>query len=35
MRSARDELKDYAEEEGLNFSAILQNGIRRQLHLDR
>jgi hypothetical protein len=27
-------MKEYAEEEGLNFSAILQNGIRRQLHIE-
>lgn len=28
-------MKEYGQMEGLNFSAILQNGIRRQLRIDR
>lgn len=27
-------MKEYADEEGLNYSQILQNGIRRQLHIE-
>jgi predicted RNase H-like HicB family nuclease len=28
-------MKEYGQEEGLNFSQILQNGICRQLHIDK
>jgi hypothetical protein len=28
-------MKEYADEEGLNYSQILQNGIRRQLHIEQ